>query len=71
MSIFDLNDYIKGDKTLDYQSLYKSMEEMTGFMVKQRREQHYAYVVERFNDRSNDELLHNVENSVNADEVPF
>ena len=65
MSNFDLNEYIKGDNSLDYQKLYKSMENITGFMFQKRREQHYDYVVRLFKSRNNGELLHNAETDVN------
>ena len=65
MSNFDLNDYIKSDNSLDYQKLYKSMENITGFMFQKRREQHYDYVVGLFESRKNDELLQNAETDVN------
>lgn len=65
MSKFKLNDYIKTDNTLDYQELYKSMENITGFMYQKRREQHYNYVVGLFESRKNGELLHNAATDVN------
>lgn len=65
MSNFDLNDYIKSDNSLDYQKLYKSMENITGFMFQKRREQHYDYVVGLFESRKNGELLQNAETDVN------
>jgi len=71
LSSFDLNDYIKNDKTLDYQSLYKSMETITGFESQKRREQHYDYVVGLFKSRNNGEILHNAETDVNEQQVPF
>lgn len=71
MSNFDLNDYIKGDNSLDYQKLYKSMENITGFESQKRREQHYDYVVGLFKSRNNGEILHNAETDVNDGKVPF
>ena len=70
MSNFDLNDYIKDDKSLDYQSLYKSMENITGFQAQKRREQHYDYVVRLYKSREN-EILHNAETDVNENDIPF
>ena len=71
MADFKLNDYIKDDKSLDYQSLYKSMETITGFESQKRREQHYDYVVGLFKSRKNGEILHNAETDVNEQQVPF
>jgi len=71
LSNFDLNDYIKGDNSLDYQKLYKSMENITGFESQKRREQHYNYVVGLFESRKNGELLQNAETDVNDDPIPF
>ena len=71
MSKFDLNDYIKGDETLDYQSLYRSMETITGFESQKRREQHYDYVVGLFKSRKNGEILHNAGTHAEPNEIPF
>lgn len=65
MSKFNLNDYIKTDNTLNYQELYKSMENITGFMYQKRREQHYEYVVGLFKSQKNGEMLHNADTDVN------
>ena len=71
MSKFNLNDYIKDDNSLNYQELYKSMENITGFESQKRREQHYNYVVGLFESRKNGELLQNAETDVNDDPIPF
>ena len=71
MSKFNLNDYIKDDNSLNYQELYKSMENITGFESQKRREQHYDYVVGLFESRKNGELLQNAETDVNDDPIPF
>ena len=70
MSNLDLNDYIKDDKSLDYQSLYKSMGNITGFQAQKRREQHYDYVVRLYKSQEN-AILHNAETGVNENDVPF
>ena len=71
MSKFNLNDYIRDDNSLNYQELYKSMENITGFESQKRREQHYNYVVGLFKSRKNGDLLHNAETDVNDDPIPF
>jgi len=71
LSKFNLNDYIKDDNSLNYQELYKSMENITGFESQKRREQHYNYVVGLFESRKNGELLQNAETDVNDDPIPF
>ena len=71
MSKFNLNDYIKDDNSLNYQELYKSMGNITGFESQKRREQHYDYVVGLFKSRKNGDLLHNAETDVNDDPIPF
>ena len=71
MSSFDIYDYIKSDDSLDYQKIYKDMEEITGFMAQKRREDHYHRVVGLYERLENDEISHNASVSTNVDEVPF
>jgi len=71
LSGLDINDYIKSDESLNYQKIYKDMEEITGFMAQKRREDHYNRVVELFKSFENDEISHNASLSADVDEVPF
>ena len=71
MSGFNIYDYIKSDDSLDYQKIYKDMEEITGFMAQKRREDHYHRVVGLYESLENDEISHNASVSTNVDEVPF
>ena len=71
MSGFNIYDYIKSDDSLDYQKIYKDMEEMTGFMAQKRREDHYHRVVGLYESLENDEISHNASVSTDVDEVPF
>ena len=71
MSSFDIYDYIKSDDSLDYQKIYKDMEEITGFMAQKRREDHYHRVVGLYESLENDEISHNASVSTDVDEVPF
>lgn len=71
MSGFNIYDYIKSDDSLDYQKIYKDMEEITGFMAQKRREDHYHRVVGLYESLENDEISHNASVSTDVDEVPF
>jgi|TARA_R100001530_G_scaffold72010_3_gene50942 hypothetical protein len=71
LSSFDINDYIKSDDCLDYQKIYKDMEEITGFMAQKRREDHYHRVVGLYESLNNDEILHNAGSTADPNEVPF
>ena len=71
MSSFSINDYIKSDESLDYQRIYKDMEEITGFMAQKRQEDHYHRVVGLFKSRKNGELLHNAGTHAEPNEIPF
>ena len=71
MSSFDIYDYIKSDDSLNYQKIYKDMEEITGFMAQARREDHYHRVVGLFESLENDEISHNASVNADIDEVPF
>ena len=71
MSGFNIYDYIKSDDSLDYQKIYKDMEEITGFMAQKRREDHYHRVVGLYESLGNDEISHNASVSTDVDEVPF
>lgn len=53
MSSLNINDYIKSDDSLDYQKIYKNMEEITGFMAQRRREQLYNHIVTQYNEKNN------------------
>ena len=55
MSSLNINDYIKSDDSLDYQKIYKNMEEITGFMAQRRREQLYNHIVTQYKERSSSE----------------
>ena len=71
MSNFDINNYIKSDDSLNYQKIYKDMEEITGFMAQKRREDHYHRVVGLFESLNNGEISHNASVNADVDEVPF
>ena len=71
MSSFNINDYIKSDDSLDYQKIYKDMEEITGFMAQKRREDHYHRVVGLYESLENDEISHNASVKADPNEVPF
>ena len=71
MSSFDIYDYIKSDDSLDYQKIYKDMEEITGFMAQKRREDHYHRVVGLYESLENDEISHNASVKADPNEVPF
>jgi len=71
LSGFNIYDYIKSDDSLDYQKIYKDMEEITGFMAQKRREDHYHRVVGLYESLENDEISHNASVSTDVDEVPF
>ena len=71
MSSFNIYDYIKSDDCLDYQRIYKDMEEITGFMAQKRREDHYHRVVGLFESLNNGEISHNASVNAEIDEVPF
>ncbi len=71
MSSFNIYDYIKSDDSLDYQKIYKDMEEITGFMAQKRKEDHYHRVVGLYESLENDEISHNASESTDVDEVPF
>ena len=68
---FDINSYIKSDKSLDYQKIYKEMEEITGFMAEKKRLNHYHRVVELYESRKNGELLYNAGKEADPNETPF
>ena len=40
-----LDKYLKKDGSLDYQKLYRKMEDITGFNAKARRERHYEHIM--------------------------
>ena len=63
--------YIKSDDSLNYQKIYKDMEEITGFMAQKRREDHYHRVVGLFESLNNGEISHNASVNADVDEVPF
>ena len=67
----DINSYIKSDKSLDYQRIYRDMEEITGFMAQKRREQHYHTVVGLFESLNNGEILHNAGENADTNANPF
>jgi len=71
LSNFDINNYIKSDDSLNYQKIYKDMEEITGFMAQTRREDHYHRVVGLFESLNNGEISHNASVNADVDEVPF
>ena len=71
MSGLNINDYIKSDDSLNYQKIYKDMEEITGFMAQTRREDHYHRVVGLFESLNNGEISHNASVNADVDEVPF
>ena len=71
MSGLNINDYIKSDESLNYQKIYKDMEEITGFMAQTRREDHYHRVVGLFERLNNGEISHNASVNADVDEVPF
>jgi hypothetical protein len=71
LSNFDINNYIKSDDSLNYQKIYKDMEEITGFMAQKRREDHYHRVVGLFESLNNGEISHNASVNADVDEVPF
>ena len=71
MSGFNIYDYIKSDDSLNYQKIYKDMEEITGFMAQKRREDHYHRVVGLYESLENDEISHNASVSTDVDEVPL
>lgn len=71
MSGLNINDYIKSDDSLNYQKIYKDMEEITGFMAQKRREDHYHRVVGLFESLNNGEISHNASVNADVDEVPF
>ena len=71
MSSFDIYDYIKSDDSLNYQKIYKDMEEITGFMAQKRREDHYHTVVGLYESRKKGELLYNAGKDSDSNEVPF
>ena len=71
MSGLNINDYIKSDESLNYQKIYKDMEEITGFMAQKRREDHYHRVVGLFESLNNGEISHNASVNADVDEVPF
>ena len=67
----DINSYIKSDESLDYQRIYRDMEEITGFMAQKRREQHYHTVVGLYKSHKNDEILHNAGENADTNANPF
>ena len=67
----NIKSYIKSDESLDYQRIYKDMEEMTGFMAQKRRETHYHTVVGLFESLKNDEILHNAGIDSDSNANPF
>lgn len=71
MSSFNINDYIRSNESLDYQKIYRDLEEMTGFMAQKRREDHYHKVVGLFESRKNGEILHNAGINAEKNEIPF
>ena len=71
MAGFNINSYIKSDESLDYQKIYRDMEEITGFMAQTRREDHYHRVVGLFESLNNGEISHNASDNAGNDEVPF
>ena len=71
MAGLDINSYIKSDESLDYQRIYRDMEEITGFMAQTRREDHYHRVVGLFESLNNGEISHNASVNADVDEVPF
>ena len=71
MSGFNIYDYIKSDDSLDYQKIYKDMEEITGFMAQKRREDHYHRVVGLYESRKKGEILYNTGSKADPNEVPF
>ena len=71
MSGFNIYDYIKSDDSLDYQKIYKDMEEITGFMAQKRREDHYHRVVGLYESRKKGEILFNAGSKADPNEVPF
>ena len=71
MSGLNINDYIKSDESLNYQKIYKDMEEITGFMAQTRREDHYHRVVGLFESLNNGEISHNASVNADVDEIPF
>ena len=71
MSSFNIYDYIKSDDSLNYQKIYKDMEEITGFMAQKRREDHYHRVVGLYESLENDEISHNASVKADPNEVPF
>ena len=71
MSGFNIYDYIKSDDSLDYQKIYKDMEEITGFMAQKRREDHYHRVVGLYESRKKGEILYNAGRKADPNEVPF
>jgi len=71
LSGLNINDYIKSDDSLNYQKIYKDMEEITGFMAQKRREDHYHRVVGLFESLNNGEISHNASVNADVDEVPF
>ena len=71
MSSFNIYDYIKSDDSLNYQKIYKDMEEITGFMAQKRREDHYHRVVGLYESRKKGEILYNAGRKADPNEVPF
>ena len=71
MTGLDINSYIKSDESLDYQRIYRDMEEITGFMAQKRREDHYHRVVGLYESRKKGEILYNAGSKADPNEVPF
>ena len=71
MAGFNINSYIKSDESLNYQKIYRDMEDITGFQAKARREQHYRYVVGLFESLNNGEILHNAGENADTNANPF
>ena len=71
MAGLDINTYIKSDESLDYQRIYRDMEEITGFMAQKRREQHYHTVVGLVESLNNGEILHNAGENADTNANPF
>ena len=71
MAGFNINSYIKSDESLNYQKIYRDMEDITGFQAKARREQHYHTVVGLFESLNNGEILHNAGENAETNANPF
>ena len=71
MTGLDINSYTKSDESLDYQRIYRDMEEITGFMAKTRREDHFHTVVGLYESRKKGKLLYNAGKTADPNETPF